>query len=464
MSCSFAVSMDLVDLPIPFLLARSAPPAMGAVLDFGASVIRIRHDSWIPIVQTKSGHISIPWIFQHCISLDSLDKHESVPIYSAENEQSEELSASDLAKLRVQFGHADTNTICPCNRSSGPGELPVVSRYLCEYPGQMLAMDTFFPHPTTSQEFTALIITDRFSKFVRARFLPNGRPGQYVKNLDEHWAIMFGFPKRILADRATSFGGPLWQSVCHAFDIELISAPTRAAHQIGLAERHVRIIKMSYNSSRCANKDNWNRQQILSFACIAKNATPSSGNNMSPNMIATGEDDLTNRYANVQHPTAWGTDNSIAAQQFRHLSSLMNLRAEIPKWDARFMTRIALTKSLRKGAHQKFEINRPVQVWSSIKRIWGNGFRLVAETGRNGIVERGQRLIKIPLICIRHKSDLAQIEEPSKETPLASENPAQNDAESTSRLDPSSSSAARELTPGRPSQPTNQFFPSWLVS
>lgn len=243
---------------------------MGDVLDFEKSVLQLRGNRFISPIPTVGGRPSIRWIFIKLVPADSQDEEDFVPIFAAEEEQILELNRTELTKIHVQFGHAGVNTIsrilrldgenyfppllqrivqsCQRNQSSGLGEMPAVCRYLCEYPGQVIAMDTFFPHPMTPQEYPALIIADSFSEFVCVRFLPNNRPEQYVEILVGHRAVLFGFPKRILADRPTSFGGPLWQSICHTFDVELISAPTRASNQIGLAERHVRTIKMSYNA------------------------------------------------------------------------------------------------------------------------------------------------------------------------------------------------------------------------
>ena len=167
----------------------------------------------------------------------------------------------------------------------------------------------------------------------------------------------------------------MWQSIFHTFDVELILAPTRSAHQIGLAERHVRIIKMSYNALWRANTENSTTQQILALSCIAKNSTPLSGSNMSPNRLTIGKDDLMQRYAHVQPPIRWGTESSLGAQQYRRLTSLVNLRSDMLRWGAQFVTRVALTKSLRKGANQVLKINQPVQVWSSLKR-WGKRFQI----------------------------------------------------------------------------------------
>ena len=48
-----------------------------------------------------------------------------------------------------------------------------------------------------------------------------------------------------------------------------------------------------------------------------------------------------------------------------------------------------------------------------VGEICGDGFRLVAETFRNGILERGWRLIKAPLVWIWPKSILSEVDEPS---------------------------------------------------
>ena len=107
----FAVELDVVDLSIPFLLARSTLTAMGAVMDFKNSELQLQDDRIIRLVPTFGGHLPFPWIFPKCLSVDSIPDDHSVPIYAAEEEPISELNQQQLTNVHVPFGHAGINTI-----------------------------------------------------------------------------------------------------------------------------------------------------------------------------------------------------------------------------------------------------------------------------------------------------------------------------------------------------------------
>ena len=189
------------------------------------------------------------------------------------------MASEQIKKLHVQYGHADVSTIlricrianhpcdktttsaivqeCACGRSSGPQEKPVVSRYLTEYTGQTVAVDTFSPSEVESAKNPAIIMVCDYSRFVMAKFLMSSRPEGYIQFLVDNWAIVFGFPQTILCDNSTTFGGAQWGAICHIFDIQLLPAPTRASFQVGMVERHVGIIKHGYQALMRANSDHW---------------------------------------------------------------------------------------------------------------------------------------------------------------------------------------------------------------
>ena len=303
---------------------------------------------------------------------------------------------------------------CACGRSSGPQEKPIISRYLTEYPGQAIVMDTFFPHEPEPGRFPAVIVVCNYSRFVMAKFLPSARPECYTAFLIDRWAMFSGFPQTILCDNSTTFGGPHWKAICHVFDMQLLPAPTRAAFQIGMVERHVGILKYGYKALARCNTDHLSKNQLLSLACVARNMSPLISSHLTPLMIVTGRDHSYEFLGNVPHAQSWkGSDDSPSARYFRRLTSLIDLRSQLIRFEADQMLKLALSKTLRKGAALCYKIGDAVQSWNPKTLMWENGSRLLAETGRNAIVEQGRHLMKIPIAWIRKKLDISIIEDGS---------------------------------------------------
>ena len=118
-SIRFAVVVDVIDLPIPFLLARSTLSAMGAVLDFEKPELHTKGNRIISSVPTVGGHLSFRWISRNLASVGSIVEEDSVPIFSAEEEPTVELNRHEITKIHVQFGHADVNTTSRILRLAG---------------------------------------------------------------------------------------------------------------------------------------------------------------------------------------------------------------------------------------------------------------------------------------------------------------------------------------------------------
>ena len=75
------------------------------------------------------------------------------------------------------------------------------------------------------------------------------------------------------------------------------------------------------------------------------------------------------------------------------------------------MVKQALRKTLRKGAREVYFPNDPAQVWGDKAHFWENGYRLIFESGRNAILEKGQQIVKIPLPWVRKKLPAAELED-----------------------------------------------------
>ena len=83
-----------------------------------------------------------------------------------------------------------------------------------------------------------------FPKFVMARFTTSARAVHRVDFLLSFWTPLFGYPHNILRVKTTSSQGDWRKALCHTSHIRIIRAPATAAFQIGLAERHVGLIKL----------------------------------------------------------------------------------------------------------------------------------------------------------------------------------------------------------------------------
>ena len=440
---------DVIDLPIPCLISRETLFDLGATIDFKTMSMFVEDQVRVPLYTTAGGHITFRWIHDP-LDLTPFDSEtkiskvfpsesaaavtqeeesvvggtEPIEITPPEESSTVQLSSREIYKVHVHFGHASVACIlricrlarqavneddvrrvvqsCTCLRSTGPDERPIINRRISTFPGQTVVTDTFFPEAENSQRFPAVLFVCDYSKFVVASFLPNLKPESYVNELLGKWIPLMGFPSVILCDNATTFGGEVWEALGHVFNVVLVPAPTKAAHQIGLAERHQALVKQSYQAISRSNTDGMTRSQMLNWACITKNLTPLSGCEVPPHMIFTGRSDLISRLSVVDHPEEWNhADHSIYGKLFRRLKKIHSLRSEIIKWDAENMIKAAKSRVLRKGASSIPKVDSPVQVWDSPMKIWKNGGRMIAETGRNGIIECGRRIVKVPLIWIR---------------------------------------------------------------
>ena len=274
-----AIEADVLELPIPFLLSQSTLHQLRAEINFADRKLTVFQKNMIPMRQSSSGHLTFQWIAENVDSESITQQTTLYKIFASEEEDTEWISTPVLKKLHVQFGHSDFSSlkrftdlagkkfereeleklIQNCNRqmSSGPGEKPVINRYIIEYPGQTIVIDGFFPVSPGAQSNPAMICVDDYSKFAMAKCVPNLKPQSFIDVLFSIWIPLLGYPVYILCDNSTSFKGLERESVCDAFDMCLILAPTQAHHQVGLAERNVGLIRQAFASLSRSNSGGW---------------------------------------------------------------------------------------------------------------------------------------------------------------------------------------------------------------
>ena len=211
-----AIETDVISLPIPFLLSHDTLQKMNANINFRSTTLSINDYIIIPLRFSSGGHVTFTWIFEQ--NHPQTVQHQSFlkDMFIIDDTEHPPLNSMELRKLHIQFGHADYATMrrmiqqagrkaedsemratvrsCLCNRSSGPGERPIVSRYQSTAPGQVVFADTFSPVVSQPSKHPSVILVDSFSRFLCAKFLQNIRPSSYISILTNHWSVLFGYP------------------------------------------------------------------------------------------------------------------------------------------------------------------------------------------------------------------------------------------------------------------------------
>ena len=159
---------------------------------------------------------------------------------------------------------------------------------------------------------------------------------------------------------------------------------------------------------------------------------PLSGSEMSPLLLATGRGDSFLRVPNAAVETnAEMSEEDPLHQRLRRMKLLIDLRSRFLQRDASNTIKLALSKTLRKNAQCSYQHNDAIQYWNPRTKLWEGGYRVIVETGRNAIIERGRRIIKVPTPWIRPRVTLTEMEQ--LDIPIESQ--AQDDITSSTRMD-----------------------------
>ena len=89
-------------------------------------------------------------------------------------------------------------------------------------------------------------------------------------------------------------------------------------------------------------------------------------------------------------------NEGIENEHMRRIKAVWLARREMSKLGEKHVLGMSISSSLRTGAANTFEIGSGVKVWIPAEKRWIDGQRVVADAGRNLIIERGAKLRKIP--------------------------------------------------------------------
>ena len=255
-------------------------------------------------------------------------------------------------------------------------------------------MDIFYPESSSSAP--ALLIVCAFTKFVCARFIPSLKPVVLISVLLNHWSCLFGLPETIICDRGTHFQGSEWQAICNTHATKMVMAPTAAHYQVGTVERQVEMVKRMYRKLDSTSEAGFSKQDKLSLVCGAKNITPSSTSMWSPLYLVTGRSDHLSGLLNACAPSSDAPKNSLNHIIWQRMLLMREIRGSLLKLDAKYIVDLTQRKRLRCNDSTQLRHNDAAVVWLPDMKRWSSGFRFLFDSGKNSILERGSRLVKIP--------------------------------------------------------------------
>ena len=374
---------------------------------------------------SNHGHLSFVWEPKPPTSVDVITlEHDVFPAASTNTEDNATGSAettcltkSLFTKMHLHVAHCDLNSTrrlcrlgnltfgnnlmqewlgkCPCNRRDRIPQIPVVSKHIPSFPGQILCVDISFPVENIAKESPSLVMICPLARYVVCKFLRNLRPLTIIAVVLSCWVSVFGYPEMIRVDKGTPFAGSDWADFLDAYSITTSQAPKEAANQIGVCERHSGFLKLSFQAVRRMDPETWDNNMIMSIATAAHNSTPLSGCGLPPLFLLTGNN-VVERWGNNTNDHAETPEESTAEMFHQRQKAMTVARDSIMRITARQTIANAKNRQLRTGASDIFLPGQKIFCWTPSVRRWTDGFRVLSDAGRILIVEASNKLIKVP--------------------------------------------------------------------
>ena len=424
----FNIVCDVVNLPIPLLLSLNALRLCNCMIHFGEGKLIWKDQSETKLKMTMDKHMSFEWypIFGPNEGILVEDEVPPETIWGK----------SRLEKFHLQLGHADVGVMkrilnyagekaqenslqdvtrtCGCQVNTGIPQPPRISKYVANYPGEVIALDVFYP--SGSQTEPAIICVDALTRYVSAKFLTSLRPRTIISFLITCWIALMGVPVTVMVDRGTPFMGSDWDVFSHSYGIKIVTAPTRAHYQLGLAERNSSLLKTLFMAQSRENPMGWTKTEILSLTCLARNLSPSVKTGMTPLQLLTGRNDMVARLLNAVPPVEEsGESNATRSYEsliWPRIKLLLDLRMNAIKADAKQIVDLALAKNLRAHVAANYKYGDSVQLYDDQSKTWQGTYKMIFDSGRNCYVEKGAKVIKQPTHWTRKLSDREEYKEP----------------------------------------------------
>ena len=418
-----AIEVDLVDAKIPLLLSRLSLKKMGTSLNFEKNIMEMAGGKSVKLNDLQSGHVSFE--FNPNVGKDHVEPGGTMGTFHTEKPEidltqdssTKEVTEAMFWKIHRHLSHCSAQTVkrlcqtagyrfnvekgkewleqCSCQRDDQIPQTPVVSRHIEEVPGNTLFMDLFYPCSQDAQAHPALIMVCPATRYVTSKFARNLTPGCIIGILLSAWISVMGFPKLIVIDQGRPFQGPLRNQFMDTYSVKMSTIPVESPNQLGCCERQVHLLKLGYRAIERGDEGRWTRENLLDLTCAAHNSAPLSRGMFTPLFLLTGKMNFMSAIEDEEKVITLEHEG-IENEHMIRIKAVWQARREMAKLDAKHVLGMAVSASLRTGATHTFEIGSGVKVWTPSEKRWIDGQRVVADAGRNLIIEGGAKLRKIP--------------------------------------------------------------------
>ena len=235
-----------------------------------------------------------------------------------------------------------------------------------------------------------------------SRFIPSLRPTIIIDVLVVVWALAMGMPNVLVVDSGRSYQGEEWRQICDLYNFIVVTCPTKAHCQCGIAEKHGPIISRPFEATLRSKTSTLSEAQILARICVAENTTALSHCPIAPITLLTGRADYAGRMMNSRNPsTAEVQESDPLRQYWGQIQLILSYRNTLIKHDAEAMLKLAASKNLRTGVQANYVHNQAVQFWGDVHKCWENGYRYLSDIGRNALIGHNGEVLKMQMQWIR---------------------------------------------------------------
>ena len=203
-----------------------------------------------------------------------------------------------------------------------------------------------------------------------------------------------GPPKVILCDDRCQYEGERWAGISQLYVITLSPSPTVAQYQTGEIERRILISKQVFNA--ISREMGWDSNHVirLSLDVVAHNLAASSGSTIAPITALTGRTNFSESAMDAAIARKDVREKSIDYMMWKRWSAIRLPQKAILQYDSDVSIKLSLQRNLMDSRVDLYKEGDQVERWDQRKAQWVGTFRIIADTGRRGIVENGHTIPK----------------------------------------------------------------------
>ena len=173
-----------------------------------------------------------------------------------------------------------------CQRRRRPGKTPraPMAVFTAGVPNEQVSMDLCGPLSLTARgNKFILVITDKYTKFVRAFAVPCKETEPIVKLFMDEWVCIFGCPRQVHSDRGKEFDSVLMKQMCAWMRSEKTRTTAFHPSSDGQVERYNQTMMHLIHALARDNPKDWDLS--LPYTSRAYNATRHESTGFEPNML-----------------------------------------------------------------------------------------------------------------------------------------------------------------------------------